>query len=244
MKILILFFAFLLPLGLMAQTDVEEYNRGVAVHSSDPFAATKHYTKCLAINPKHSNAYYNRALLHFNNNQYDKALEDCSNALKYDDKHAAAYGLRGLCYKQKENIDKAIQDFSKEIKYLTDKKIKATAYFNRAWTYSMQLKNKEKLADLQKAVELQPENIEYQYECGRAKFEVGGEVYESAIKNFTKVIELDPKHKEAYTERATYNMTFQHFKEALADLKIAKKMGADVDHLLEAAKFELEMQED
>ena len=53
---------------------------------------------------------------------------------------------------------------------------------------------------------------------------------------------MQPENKDGYTERATYYMTFQKFDKALVDLKKAKELGGDVDHLLEAAKFEAEMQ--
>jgi hypothetical protein len=37
-------------------------------------------------------------------------------------------------------------------------------------------------------------------------------------------------------------MTFQQFSKALPDLKRAKELGADVDHLIEAVNFEMEVE--
>ncbi len=244
MKNLILFLVFFLPLSLLAQKHVELYNKGVEAHQKNDIAtALKYYNECLALEKTYVHAIHNRALIYFNQQNYDQAIADCTMGIEADPKYVFFYNTRGNCLKNQQRYKEAIADFSTEIAIATENKDKATAYFNRAWCYDKLLNNKKKLADFEKAVELEPNNATYQYDCGRAKFDVGGDVYKSAIDNFSKVIELEPKNKDAYAERATYYMTHQDFKRALKDLDVAKKLGADVDHLIEAAKFELEMME-
>ena len=69
---------------------------------------------------------------------------------------------------------------------------------------------------------------------------IGTEEFKTAEADYSKAIELKPDYQEAYTERAMYYMTFQKFSKALPDLQKAKELGADVDHLIEAAKYEME----
>ena len=145
----------------------------------------------------------------------------------------------GASLKAQKKYTEALSAYGKAIE-LSDKP--AHCYASRAWVYNDLHDNKNRLADMKKAVELEPNNAKYQYNCGKFKQEVNQEEYKTALANYNKAIELDAEYKEAYTERAAYYMTFQQFEKALPDLKKAKSMGADVEHLIEAAQFELEMQ--
>jgi len=246
MKKLIYLFILLLPLTSFAQEEdpIKLYNSGVkAQNNGYQTKAIEYYTQCIKLKPEYVKAYHNRGLIYYNKKEYDKAIADCDKGIAIDKSYIFFYNIKGFAYKLQKKYKEAIAAFSNEIKYAANNKDKAEAYNNRAWCYDKMLNNKAKLADFKKAVELAPNNANYQYNCGRAKFDVGGDTYKTAVDNFTKVIELEPKNKDGYAERATYYMTFQQFDKALKDLKKAKELGAEVDHLLEAAKFELEMQE-
>lgn len=243
-KISTAFFIFLLPFGLMAQNEyITHYNNGVKAYNNfDNFAAMSHYNKSIAANPDYANAYYGRGLVHKNGNKLEEAIADFEMTLEKDATYVKAYELLGLCYHDQKNYQEAIKQNTAGIKVAKDAKEKARLYHNRAWAYDKLLDNKNTLADFEAAVKLQPKNGEYQYLCGRAKFAVGGKVYNTAIDNFNAALAINSKHKEALIERATYYMTNQKFEKALVDLKGAKAMGStEVDHLIEAAEFELKM---
>jgi len=242
-----IFLSLLLPIALIAQEDIKHYNEGVKAHNANDYeTALESYKKCLSINPKNKDAktnigivYYNQSLEYYNKKDYDKSIECSNNALKYDPKNSNIFYMIGVCHKDQKKYTEAIAAYTKAIEMSTKP---ASLYSARAWAYTDLHDNKNRLADMKKAVEYEPENAEYQYWCGKSKQEISTEEFKTAIKNYNKAIELKPDYKDAYTERAAYYMTFQKYEKALPDLKKAKELGADVDHLIEAAKFEMEMQ--
>ena len=147
--------------------------------------------------------------------------------------------MSGCCHQEQKLYKTAINDFTKAIEH-TD--YPAAYYCARSWVYNDLNDHKSRLSDIKKAVEYEPENAEYQFQCGKFKQEVSQEEFKTAINNYNKAITIKPDFTEAYTERAAYYMTFQKFSKALPDLKKAKELGADVDHLIEAVNFEMEME--
>lgn len=248
MKSLFLFL-FLIPFALLAQDEIEHYNNAVKAHNSGDYSkAIECYEKCLAINPNNKDAYanigtayYNTSLTAFNKKEYDKTIELSKKALKYQPENSEAYYMIANAQQRQEKYAESIASYTQALKISPNL---ARFYAARAWVYNDLHNNKARLADMKKAVEHEPENAEYQFHCGKFKQDVSPEEFKTAGKNYTKAIELNPKYTEAYTERAAFYMTFQEFKKALADLNRAKDLGADVSHLVEAAQFELEMQEE
>ena len=238
---------FLLPFGLMAQEDIKHYNEGVKAHNAQNYeAAIACYKKCLSINPDNKDAinnlgivYYNQSLNYYNKKDYDKCIEYCKTSLKYDPKNANSYYMIGTAQKEQKKYNESIATYQSAVK-LSDKP--ADIYAAIAWVYNDLHDNKNKLVYMKKAVELAPKQAEYQFHCGKFKQEVSTEEFKTAIENYNKAIELKADYTEAYTERAAFYMTFQQFDKALPDLEKAKELGADVGHLIEAAKFELEDQ--
>jgi tetratricopeptide (TPR) repeat protein len=245
----LLLFLFLIPLSLFAQEEVEQYNNAVKAHNSGDYAkAIECYEKCLKINPNNKDAYanigivyYNRSLTAFNNKEYDKCIQYSEKNLSYQPDNSEAYYMIGSTQQIQKKYTEAIASYTQALKINTTS---ARFYAARAWVYNDLNDNKARLADMKKAVEYEPENATYQFNCGKFKQSISSEEFKTAGKNYTKAIELNPKYMEAYTERAAFYMTFQEFKKALVDLNKAKELGADVAHLVEAARFELEMQEE
>lgn len=248
MKSLLLFLC-LLPFSLFAQEEIEQYNNAVKAHNSgDYMKAIECYEKCLKINPNNKDAYanigvayYNSSLTAFNKKEYDKCIEYSEKSLKYQPDNAEAYYMIGTTQQQQKKYTEAIASYTKALKINNNS---AKLYAARAWVYNDLHDHKARLADMKKAVEYEPENAKYQFNCGKFKQDVSPEEFKTAGENYTKAIALDPNYTEAYTERAAFYMTFQEFKKALVDLNKAKDLGADVSHLVEAAQFELEMQEE
>ncbi len=248
MKQLLLFLC-MIPFALFAQEEVEEYNKGIKAHNSgDYLAAIECYQKCLEINPDNKDAsvnlgiaYYNQSITTFNKKEYETSIQYSQKALKYQANNSEAYYMIGSSQQILKRYTEAIASYTQALK-INNKSAKF--YASRAWVYYDLNDHKARLADMKKAVEYEPENANYQFNCGKFKQDVSPEEFKTAGKNYSKAIELDPNYTEAYTERAAFYMTFQEFKKALVDLKKAKELGADVSHLMEAAQFELEMQEE
>ena len=243
-----LFLLLLFPVFLSAQEDVIEYNKGVAAHNKNDYeTAINCYKKCLEINHENTKAktnigivYYNKSLNQYNNKEYEQSLESLKSADSYNSEDAKVYYMKGCCHQELNRHKEAILNYSKAIEF---SKEPAAYYAARSWAYNDLHDNINRLADMKKAVEHNPENAEYQYHCGKHKQEVSMDEYKTAIKNYNKAISLNPDYKEAYRERGAWYMTNEQFDKALPDLKKAKELGADVDHFIEAAKFELEMED-
>ncbi|MDC0230486.1 tetratricopeptide repeat protein [Aureispira] len=243
----LLLLTIICPLYLIAQEDLKLYNQGVEAHNAKDYeTAIMYYNKCLKINPQNKSAiknlgvvYYNTSLDYYDKKSYDKAIDYLEKALQYDAKDPKIYYMTGCCHQEQKLYKAAITNFTKAIE-LTEKP--ASYYSARSWVYNDLNDHKSSLNDIKKAVEHEPDNAKYQFHCGKFKQEVSPEEFKTAIKNYSKAILLKPDYKEAYTERAAYYMTFQQFSKALPDLKKAKELGADVDHLIEAVHFEMEME--
>jgi tetratricopeptide (TPR) repeat protein len=245
----LLLFLFLVPFSLFAQEEIEHFNKGIKAHNAGNYLeAVECYEKCLAINPKNKEAYanigiayYNTSLTAFNKKEYDSSILYCKKALKYQPENSEAYYMIGTSQQQQKKYTESIASYTQALEINSTS---AKFYAARAWIYNDLNDHKAQLADMKKAVEFEPDNAEYQFNCGKFKQVVSAEEFKTAGKNYTKAIELNPDYTEAYIERAAFYMTFQEFKKALADLNRATDLGADVSHLMEAAQFELEMQEE
>ena len=241
--------SFLLPLTLAAQDAVLHYNQGVKAHNEGDYAnAIKCYKKCLVENPEHADAkhnigavYYNQSLVAFNKNDYDQSLKSSYEALRYTPQNSEIYALIGNTHIRQKDYQQALIDFTKAIEISSSP---ADYYASRAWIYNDLMDNVHRLADMEQAAKLAPDNAKYQFLAGKYKQSIDQERFKTALGNYNKAIALKPDYLEAYMERATYYMTFGEFTKAIKDLKKAERLGGDVQHLMEAAKFEQEMQEE
>ncbi|MFK7797566.1 MAG: tetratricopeptide repeat protein [Aureispira sp.] len=239
---------FLFPLTLLAQEEVLYYNKGVKAHNTGDYpTAITAYKKCLEINPKNEQAkqnlgavYYNQALAAFNKNDFDAAIKQTYEAVRHIPKKPDVYALMGNAHIQQKQYKQALLDFTKAIEVSPNP---ADYYAARSGVHHSLLDNKNRYKDMAKAAQLAPNNAKYQFLTGKYKQAVDQELFKTALDNYNKAIELKPDYLEAITERATYYMTFGDFKSALKDLRKAERLGGDVKHLVEAAQFELEMQE-
>lgn len=123
----------------------------------------------------------------FNTNKFNEAIELFNEFLVEQPSHADALFFRGICYRKIEHYQLSINDFTAIINRLNDE---ATIYSERAISY-YHLKNyKAAVDDLNKAVELEPNNP-YRYSSRayiRAYIDIDG-----AMSDYEKAIELDPQ---------------------------------------------------
>eukprot|EP00012_Vannella_robusta_P000543 CAMPEP_0206185308 /NCGR_PEP_ID=MMETSP0166-20121206/1727_1 /ASSEMBLY_ACC=CAM_ASM_000260 /TAXON_ID=95228 /ORGANISM="Vannella robusta, Strain DIVA3 518/3/11/1/6" /LENGTH=283 /DNA_ID=CAMNT_0053600471 /DNA_START=781 /DNA_END=1629 /DNA_ORIENTATION=+ len=80
-------------------------------------AAIGEYTKALQVCPKSSNSravfYGNRAACWRNLLEYEKTIEDCTKALKYDEKYERVLLRRADAYERLEKLSEALEDYKK-----------------------------------------------------------------------------------------------------------------------------------
>ena len=83
----------------------------------------------------------------------DKAIEDCSQAIRLKPDDARAFSNRGGAYIFKDQYDRAIEDFDQAIRLNPNY---ALAFYNRALSWERKSDLQRALADLKKFAELAP----------------------------------------------------------------------------------------
>jgi len=141
----------------------------------------------------------NRALVHLQRGsmyrrlgQFELALVDFSESLRYDPKSADAYTGRGNAYRGLKLVDQAIADHSEAIRLKPDD---ATSYNNRGNAWS-DVKNTEKaMADYDTAIKLNPTYASAYYNRGNLRLATGDK--DGAIADYQQAVKLNPYLKAA-----------------------------------------------
>jgi len=84
---------------------------------------------------------------------FDRAIDEFSAAIRLDPKSAEAYHKRGWCSRQRRDFDRAIADFSKAIELG-----RGGSYADRGDTYFQSGDDGKALADIEKAIQVDPKN--------------------------------------------------------------------------------------
>ena len=61
-------------------------------------------------------SYMVRARAHFELNDFDKAIDDCTHVIRADRTNSTAYSIRGNCYRRTGNIERAVSDWEAALK--------------------------------------------------------------------------------------------------------------------------------
>ena len=99
--------------------------------------------------------YFNNAKLHVGNNEYQKAIEDLTEAIRIDPKFAKAYYNRAYIYSELGEYQKAIEDYTEVIRTASPlDPIYGLVYMSRGLAYD-ELGQKDKAdVDRKRACEL------------------------------------------------------------------------------------------
>jgi tetratricopeptide (TPR) repeat protein len=125
----------------------------------------------------------NRGRIYYDLKDYNKAIDDFTQALNLYPYSIDAYINRGLCYYQKEDYNKALQDYNMALKIKPD----GDVYHNRGDLY-------DQLGDYEKAIKDYGEAIKINPDDGEA-YKKRGNIYiklkkfKDAIQDLTKALE-------------------------------------------------------
>lgn len=200
MKTSFLFIATLLTLSSFAQTKMELAEQ--AMSSNDYAAVIQYTTDYLKDVPKDAKALTTRSFAFIAQDDYDAALADINDAIKYWNKKCSVplgniYCLRGLIYENLEQDESALSDYNTAIK--KDKK-NALCYASRAKFYYQHQMYAEAEADYRKAYDLDSKDSENAIEQARCLFQQNKN--EEAAKILDKIIKYEPMNAEAKRLRA------------------------------------------
>lgn len=156
------------------------------------------HDKAMQLNPDSADVYCERGDVHYEMDEYDKAVADYSKAIELSPNNADAHYSRGCTYGEMGEHEKAIADFNKAIQLDPNH---ALAYYNRGLAYQDMEEYDKAIADYDKAIELDPADADAYYNRGLA-YDARCEV-SKAVSDLQKCISLstDPELTEDAQQR-------------------------------------------
>ncbi len=185
--------------------------------------AIEAYTDAIDTYPGFSEAYFQRASVYRTRGENDNAIADYTQAIKYDGKEADYYIERGICYFEMKKMDLAMKDLNFTINAKPSDAALYSAYAARGNIYEQNKETQKALNDYSEAIKLNPNAVTIFFRIGLLNRKLKN--YEESVKDFTKVIELDSSHADAYNERGWTYVHLGDKKKVLEDFKSAAKLG-------------------
>jgi tetratricopeptide (TPR) repeat protein len=164
-------------------------------------------------------AYVTRAAIWELKREYDKAIADCSEAIRLDPKQAKAYSIRGSGHYGKRQYDPALSDYTEAIRL--DPK-SSSAYARRAYAWRASGNSVKALADCDKAQEIYPASAPAR--ATRAWVWAARGQHGLVISECTEAIRLDPHFAVAYSARGFSWLFRQEYAKAVADFDEAIRL--------------------
>jgi tetratricopeptide (TPR) repeat protein len=187
--------------------------------------AVQSLNKAIAIDPECARAYYNRAGTYYDQQQWDRALDDLDRAIETEPL-AGFYFLRADIHSKLGRNEQADEDYSKAIELSRDATTQARSLYNRALIRYYDLGEHEKgLADFDQAIKLDPGFAMAYRARGAVYWEQ--ERWEEAARDYSKAIELEPDHAGAYSGRGDVYTQLGKLEEALQDYNKAIELKPD-----------------
>ena len=197
--------------------------RGNAHYQNGNLAsAISDFSQVINMRPSYANAYQNRGIAEFKRGEYEFALADLNEAIRYDaprsnqpwicSQSASFYNFRGVILNAMGMYDRAIIDFGKSIEI---DRTYVNAYHNRGYAYQRLRRNQEALDEYTKAISLDP-GMPKLY-VGRASVKMDMDKLGDAILDLNEAIRLDPKDSEAFRVRGEAKRLKNDLPGAMAD---------------------------
>ncbi|MBN8703454.1 MAG: tetratricopeptide repeat protein [Bacteroidetes bacterium] len=147
-------------------------------------------------NPEVAHPYWVRAAVESELKQYDAAMKDFNEGIKYDSTFAEAFNNRGNISYNLKDYETAIKDYSKAIALDSNYQL---PYNNRASCKRNMKDYKGAIEDYTKAIENDSTFFVGLHNRGLVKYTL--QDYEGAIKDFDRTIQLKPDYADAYSNR-------------------------------------------
>lgn len=149
----------------------------------------------------------------------DKAIEDCSEALRLDPNIPDAYSNRGHAFFGKGQYDRAIADLNEAVRLSPDD---AELLNNRGLAYNDSGRYDRAIEDFDRAIRLSPKLTAAFYNRGNAYRRKGQ--YDRSIEDYDSAIRLDANYTEAFFNRGVSWERKGNLQRALADYKKASEL--------------------
>ena len=163
----------------------------------DSDKAIADYTEAIRLDPKRTDAYFNRGSAWAHKKDYDKAVADYTEAIRLNPKDGNAFNSRGITYFDMGEFPKAITDHTEAIRL--DPKY-TRAYLNRGVAYDAKGDFPKAITDYTEAIRLNSKyTLAYLNRAGAYK---AMKDYGKAIADYSEAIRLDPKDADTFNTLA------------------------------------------
>lgn len=202
----------------------EDHNRlGLQqANRNEHTAAVASYSKCVALDPKHRECFYNRGYAYWEMKKFAEAEKDFSRAIALKPNDAAAYNMRGTTFYQRGMYAEAVDDYNKTV--AIDPK-RVTAYYNRGLSHYYLKNYLLAKKDFNRVLAITPGDTDALYQRGKVRSET--EEKFGAIADLKAVLKIDPSHQKAKTLLASLELQPETAPTKLPSLSeaLAKKNG-------------------
>jgi len=191
--------------------------------------------------------FYNIGVSYYNNEDYDNAITQFTEAIGLNPDYVRAYALRGESYRMKGQYDMAIKDLDDALRLDPDFRLNPDygwVYMSRGESYRMKGQYDMAIKDLDEALRLDPDNARA-YDS-RARAYLLKEQYSMAVKDFNDTLRLDPNNAAAYANRGIAYVNLGQRNQAIQDLENALILDPTLDgikQLIEELKYQEVLQE-
>ncbi len=210
--------------------NMEEFDQSIAA-----------YSQAITLDPEYIAVYNNRGRVYASMGEQEMAVADFTTAIELDPEYVNGYFNRTISYAELDDLEAAradvlkVQELSDDPDMLswaeealaeldvvelpteapaTTSTSSASDHVDLGMEYSEQGQFDEAIAEFQKALELEPDNVDAQRNLGTAYFDQGK--WEKAVVAYERAIEIDPNWDEAYGELAAVYAKLGRLEEAVA----------------------------
>jgi tetratricopeptide (TPR) repeat protein len=164
-------------------------------------------------------AFFNRGQSHYNQQEYDQAIQSYGEAIRLRPDYEAAFYGRASAYFSKKDYDRALADLDEALRLEPN----FFAVFNdRGNAYSVKGDYARAIQDYDDAIRLKPDFTVAFYNRGRAYY--GKRDYERALADLSRAIELDPNYAPAFNNRGLVYNAKRDYEPAIQDYSQAIRL--------------------
>lgn len=189
----------------------------------------------VAANTSDAATYFDAATAYFDDNNFEKAIEQFSKSIELDNENAQAYYMRGLSYSYIRDFDAAITDFNQSLDLSPGN---ADVYYNRGNAYTNKQQYDDAIKDYSESVSISPQIPEAFFNRANIFYNLGQ--YDSAIEDYTSAITINPQYIKAFFNRALAHKTNKQYANSVEDFEQVKRLDPDNVRLIEKAQRQID----
>jgi tetratricopeptide (TPR) repeat protein len=184
-------------------------------------SALHYFKKALKKDRSYIDAYNSRGLAYYYMKKFDLAKQDFEKAISLDPYSEAAYTNRGMVYHELKKYSEAESDYRKVLQ-LNPKDDNAN--YDLGVLYDDQHKQLEAIKAYSDAIVLNPG--EAKYYCNRGFSRMLAGIYEYAIQDLNKALQMDSLYKLAYINRGMTRYYLKQYQNAIDDFSTVLRISS------------------